>query len=88
MKIRFGNDKNKHIQIKMSRKTEKQPQFKVGDYVFHECDAKKSHMLLHIDKIEPNGMVWATYIDKKFDGRRWHGHQSEIKLRSDVVEEE
>ena len=70
----------------MNEKKDKQLQFYVGDNVFHECDAKKPHMLLHIDEIEPNGMIWATYIDERFNGRRWHGYQSEIKLRSDVVE--
>lgn len=52
--------------------------FLVGDYVFHECDAKNPNMLMHIDEIEPNGMIWATYIDKKFQGRKWHGYKSEI----------
>lgn len=55
-----------------------EPQFQVGDNVFHECDAKEPHMLMHIDEIEPDGKVWTTYIDKKFNGRRWHGHLSEI----------
>ena len=59
--------------------------FKRGDYVFHECDAKKPHMLMIIDSInESNGLIKTHYIDKKFAGRKWNGYESELRPNSEV----
>ena len=41
-------------------------EWKVGDLVIHDADAKKPHMLMRVIRIRPDGQYVTKYIDKRW----------------------
>jgi hypothetical protein len=59
--------------------------WKPGDLVIHDCDAKRTDMLMRVIRYLPDGRCQTEYVDNKLAKRWGKGTRSKLLNRLDVL---